>query len=97
VKHLTPPTALTLTRKQELDVGLPGQMLPVRHAQVKYAVLNGESGEEHLTHGPAASKTAWLQPWERRELEKQLHTFGRNGVGSHHYVRVFIEKKPQNT
>ena len=89
---------MTLTRKQELDVGPPGQMPPIRRARVKYAVRDGESGEEHLTHGPAASKTAWLQPWERRALGKQPHTFGRNGVGSRDCVHVFTGKKPkQNT
>lgn len=75
-------------------MGPPGQMPPVRRARAKYAALDGESGEEHPTHGPAASEMAWLQPWEHRALGKQSHTFGRNGVGSCDCVRVFIEKKP---
>lgn len=57
-------------------------------------MLDGKSGEEHLTHGPTASEMAWLLPWERRALGKQPHTFRRNGVGSRDCVHVFIEKKP---
>lgn len=72
-------------------------MPPVRGAQGKYAVLERDSEEKHMTQGPAANEMAWLEPWEHRVLEKQAHTFRRSRVGSCNCVSVFIGKKQQNT
>lgn len=65
-------------------------MPPVRCAQVKYAVLERDREEKHMTQGPAPSEMAWLEPWEHRVLGKQGHTFRRSRVGSCNCVGVFI-------
>lgn len=69
------------------------EMPPVRRAQVRYAVLERDSEEKHMTPGPAAREMAWLEPWEHRVLGKQAHTFRRSMVGSCICVSIFIGKK----